>query len=416
VPAFLSATEKLAGDIFETIGPIYSAREAMARSFLWLFALLLSLGTLSALGYSLWTLLSLRRDINSLIALSSRMSEGDFASMPDIERDDEIGEIAKQLRKMSSLEGVISALRSTSQRLTAEYGRITEGVARTVSSVKSQARVVEDTGRGFAGIVESVRKVDENAETALEAAHEGGRAVEKALERISHGIESTRLLEERTSRIEEVVSLIGDVADQTELLSLNAAIEAARAGEAGRGFTVVAQQVRKLADRSARAASEIADLVQTVLLFVRKVAVDARDSLEMSQTVKQTLEKVDAGIQSIAGLSKTASEGVGQAEASMGTMLGLATDTSRKVDELAESSSNLHEIIVQVDRVIGRFSSQDQSSGPDAQFPGGDQSVLPLSLGITPVESLDEAAAEGTSTHDTSGDEVVEELEPVEGD
>jgi hypothetical protein len=174
--------------------------------------------------------------------------------------------------------------------------------------------------------------------------------------------------------------------------------------------------VRKLADRSARAASEIADLVQTVLLFVRKVAVDARDSLEMSQTVKQTLEKVDAGIQSIAGLSKTASEGVGQAEASMGTMLGLATDTSRKVDELAESSSNLHEIIVQVDRVIGRFSSQDQSSGPDAQFPGGDQSVLPLSLGITPVESLDDAAAEGTSTHDTSGDEVVEELEPVEGD
>ncbi len=392
VPIFITETERLSTDFSDFVALIYDARGSAGRSFLWLFALIIFLGTFSALAYSLWTLISLRRDFTTLITLSRRIAEGDFAEIPEINRDDEIGELAKHLRKMSALEGVIAALRTTSQRLTGEYGRIAEGVAKTVSSVKSQARVVEDTSHGFAGIVESVRKVEENAGTSLEAAHEGGRALEKSLERIGHGLEATRVLEERTARIEEVVSLIGDVADQTELLSLNAAIEAARAGEAGRGFTVVAQQVRKLADRSARAASEITDLVQTVQASVRRVAADAKDSFEMSQTLKQTLEKIEASIQSIAGLSRTASQGVGQAESSLGTMLGLASDTSHKVDELAASNATLREIIVQVDRVINRFSPHDQKDGLTARPPAGEVPPLPLSLGITPVETLEEMA------------------------
>jgi hypothetical protein len=236
-----------------------------------------------------------------------------------------------------------------------------------------------------------VRKVEENAGAGLDVAHEGSRALEKSLDRISHGMEATRLLEEHTSRIDEVVTLIGDVADQTELLSLNAAIEAARAGEAGRGFTVVAQQVRKLADKSARAASEITDLVQAVLGSVRKVAADAKDSLEMSQSLKRDLEKIATSIQSIAGLSRAASEGVGQAEASLGTVLGLASDTSRKVDELAESNATLREIIVQVDKVLRRFTPEGRARVSDEAGSGG-APPLPLSLGITPVETAEETA------------------------
>ncbi len=389
VPQFVSRIQDITTDVGETITQVQDARKGVARIFLRALSVLLAAAAFSLVGYAIASLVVLRREFHGLLALSAQISEGDFADIPESSREDEIGDLSRRIREMSSLESVVSALRTTSQRLTAEYGRITDGVARTVSSVKSQARVVEETSRRFVGIVESVRKVEENAGTSLEVANEGSRALEKSLDRITQGMEATRRLEEHTARIDEVVSLIGDVADQTELLSLNASIEAARAGEAGRGFTVVAQQVRKLADRSARAASEITDLVQAVLGSVRRVAADAKESFDMSEALKRDLEKIAQSIRSIAGLSRTASDGVGQAESSMGTMLGLATDTSRKVDELAASNDTLREIIVHVDKVLRRFSPEERER---SRIEEGPVPPLPLSLGIKPVETEEEAA------------------------
>src|SRR5208283_620142 len=201
----------------------------------------------------------------------------------------------------------------------------------------------------------SVRKVAQNASASLEAAQEGGRAVEKSLEKISLGLEATRALEERTARIEEAVSVIGDVADQTELLSLNAAIEAARAGDAGRGFTVVAQQVRKLADRSARSASEIADLVQSVLDGVRRIAVDSKESLETGRALRKELEKVTTVTSSISDLARSAAEGMSKAESTLGAMAGVAADASRRVEELTASSRSMQAIVGEIDRALEQF-------------------------------------------------------------
>ena len=103
-------------------------------------------------------------------------------------------------------------------------------------------------------------------------------------------------------------------------------------GRPGRGFTVVAQQVRKLADRSARAASEIADLVQAVLDAVRRIAADAKESFEVSAALKSILERISATIQSITDLAQAATEGVGQADSSLGGMVGSSSDTSGLVD------------------------------------------------------------------------------------
>ncbi|MGD0725496.1 MAG: methyl-accepting chemotaxis protein [Spirochaetia bacterium] len=356
-PAFIDATERVTRAASDNVSRIYDARRNIARSFLALFALLSGAGILSAFAYSLITLLGMRRDFTRLISFGRRISEGDFSAQPGIERNDEIGELAAQLRNMSSLESSVVALRSLGDRLTKECSRLAEGIAGTVNSVSSQTQLMEETNNGFEGIVSSVRKVAQNASVGLEAAQEGGRAVEKSLEKITRGMEATRFLEERTARIEEVVSLIGDVADQTELLSLNAAIEAARAGEAGRGFTVVAQQVRKLADRSARATSEIADLVQAVLDAVRRIAADAKESFEVSGALKNILARISTTIQSITDLAKAATEGVGQADSSLGSMVGLSSDTSGLVGELSSSSKTLGEIVQQMEEHINKLST-----------------------------------------------------------
>jgi methyl-accepting chemotaxis protein len=384
-PAFIDATERVARAASDNVSRIYDARRNIARSFLALFALLSGAGILSAFAYSLTTLLGLRRDFTRLISFGRRISKGDFSAQPGIERNDEIGELAAQLRNMSSLESSIVALRSLGDRLTKECFRLAEGIAGTVTSVNSQTQLMQETNSGFEGIVSSVRKVAQNASASLEAAQEGGRAVEKSLEKITRGMEATRVLEERTARIEEVVSLIGDVADQTELLSLNAAIEAARAGEAGRGFTVVAQQVRKLADRSARAASEIADLVQAVLDAVRTIASDAKESFEVSGALKAVLARISTSIQSIADLAQAATEGVGRADSSLGSLVGLSSDTSGLVFELSGSSQTLGEIVKQMEELINKLSHEEGRAevGETPEAPPANIPALPARVPLT---------------------------------
>lgn len=388
-PAFIDATERAARAASDNVSRIYDARRNIARSFLALFALLSGAGILSAFAYSLTTLLGLRRDFTRLISFGRRVSEGDFSAQPGIERNDEIGELAAQLRNMSSLESSIVALRSLGDRLTKECFRLAEGIAGTVTSVNSQTQLMQETNSGFEGIVSSVRKVAQNASASLEAAQEGGRAVEKSLEKITRGMEATRVLEERTARIEEAVSLIGDVADQTELLSLNAAIEAARAGEAGRGFTVVAQQVRKLADRSARAASEIADLVEAVLDAVRTIASDAKESFEVSGALKAVLARISTSIQSIADLAQAATEGVGRADSSLGSLVGLSSDTSGLVFELSGASQTLGEIVKQMEELINKLSHEERRAevGETPEAPPANIPALPEVPARVPLTS-----------------------------
>jgi len=422
--AFIDATERVTRAASDNVSRIYDARRTIARSFLELFALLSAVGILSAFVYSLTTLLGMRRDLTRLISFGRRVTGGDFSTSPGITRNDEIGELAAQLQNMSSLEGSVVAFRSLGDRLSRECSRLAEGITGAVASVNSQTQLMEETNSGFEGIVSSVRKVAQNASASLEAAQEGGRAVEKSLEKISLGLEGTRVLEERTARIVEVVSVIGDVADQTELLSLNAAIEAARAGEAGRGFTVVAQQVRKLADRSARAASEIADLVQAVLDAVRRIAADAKESFEVSAALKSILERISAAIQSITDLAQVATEGVSQADSSLGGMVGLSSDTSGLVAELAGSSKTLAEIVQQMEALINNLSHGERPAQAAETAEASPATVEPLPAapasvplasdlkGILPQETPS-SAAQGMARESLEAEEI-EELESAE--
>jgi len=401
--SFTAATERAAAAIRAAALSLQDTRRAAVRTLMTLCALLAGFGTAAALGYTASILLSLRRDMGTLAASARGIADGDFSVRPLVARDDELGEIAAQLQAIGSIEEAVSSLRTAAERLAGDYGRLSEGIGRMYAAVKSQAQLLEEAGHGMAGIVQSVRKVSEEAGVNLKASREGGRAVEASMEKIRKGMEETRFLEERTARIEEVVALIGDVADQTELLSLNAAIEAARAGEEGRGFTVVAQQVRKLADRSARAASEIADLIQTVFDAVRRIAADAKESFETIGALRGDLDKTSTSMEAVARLAAETSEGAGRAHFAFGSITGLATDTLRKSEEVLSLDRSLRQLIAQLERIVASLSREQKTAGPAAFAPEAPASALPLpdSLGITPVAPEREPA-------------VVEELEPVE--
>ena len=394
---FLASSRVMTRRISVEMTGIYTARAGALRSILALFTLILVIGTASALIFALVTLLRLRRDLGTLALMGQRIAEGDFASFPLLDRNDEIGALAAQLRAVGTLETLLTSLRSKADQVMGQDRRMSETIARTVAGARSQAKSLDDSGRNFAAVVLSVRNVEEKASVSRDAALQGGKAVETSLAAITRGTESIRFLEDRTARIEEAVSVIGDVADQTELLSLNAAIEAARAGEAGRGFTVVAQQVRKLADRSGRAASEISDLVQAVLDAVKKIAADSRESLASGNALKKELEKIAAAIASIVDLSHAATAGIGSAESALGSIQGGANDTVRKAEELAAADRSLGEMLAELEGTLRPIAAKKATASfPDTSAPDG---TLPLSLGIVPVSPVFEAASSSEMAH-----------------
>ena len=368
--AFSLATEGVLTSLSHVSAGFEIARAGLSHTLSLLYIALAILGAVATFSFFTWAIFTLRRDLRKLVAFSSGISDGDSPERPNVSGEGEIGELSAVLLKLSAFGSLVSRLRVAAEKIVLGYPPVADDFARVQESFTGQTQIVKDTSRGLAGVGKSVREVARNATDSLQAAREGGKVVDRSLEMIQKAMDATRLLEERTSRIEEVVALIGDVADQTELLSLNAAIEAARAGEAGRGFTVVAQQVRKLADRSARSASEVADLAQVMLDAARRIGSDAKESFRTIEELRRDLQGMSDSLSSIAGLSASAADGVGQAESALSSALEVGSDASRRGQSMAAASTSLkhevEEVADLVERLPGSITVADLPELPGA--------------------------------------------------
>jgi methyl-accepting chemotaxis protein len=234
------------------------------------FTLLLSImGALLLVAicvYAFFTLPDLGRDFQVLMSFSRSIVAGTAQSEPSLsrERDDEIAELFEQLlrvyqlkRSLGQVQGVVFELAHRLQEVGSQSGQ-------AYGSVSKQADLLESSTAGFTGISASIRAVAENARFNSETVESSGSEIRSIFRGIEEAGGSMRELSAKINRVEEITALIQDIADQTDLLALNASIEAARAGESGQGFNVVASEVQKLAQRSSKAATEVADLVRAI--------------------------------------------------------------------------------------------------------------------------------------------------------
>jgi methyl-accepting chemotaxis protein len=243
--------------------------------------------------------------------------DGDLSRQAEIRREDEIGMAAAAFNRMTvSFRGIIAKLpfnatevRAAARLLSADAHAVAQGAQNQRDATLAMGKVVQALSESIGEIARNVRETSVFAERAHALSTQGKTIVDQASGSISHiaelVFESARAihtLDERSDTIGRVVKMIKDIADQTNLLALNAAIEAARAGEQGRGFAVVADEVRKLAERTARATGEIAQTIAAIqtethsaVASIESCTAQAQAGAALAQRAAASLTEISAG-------------------------------------------------------------------------------------------------------------------------
>jgi methyl-accepting chemotaxis protein len=256
----------------------------------------------------------LTRRIEYILEGTNKMASGDLTHHIEVKGEDELSRLAigfnemvEQLREVTIKVKGTSDLVATSSHLLSERSKdISKMIHETASSVQEissgsetivsvseeNALAMEEITQGVQEIATSSSDVLEQAELASQEAEKGNSVIQNAMTQMNSvlqtstkSVELIEVMNRRTSEIEEIATIITNIAGQINLLSLNAAIEAARAGEHGKGFAVVANEVRKLADQSAVSANQIATSLKGI----------QEDSLKSVESMKEMKDEVDSG-------------------------------------------------------------------------------------------------------------------------
>ena len=322
--------------------------------------------------------------ISRLAGQAMRVAEGDMSIEIDQFTDDEVGRLGGAFRMMiDNLKGVLirisdsSALvSSAATQLLAEAKQMADDSYKVVSQAGTMATASEEMAATSGEIARSCVSATEISGRANRAAETGAAVIKTTVEgmnRIAQHVKETAVtvdgLGARSDQIGNIVGTIEDIADQTNLLALNAAIEAARAGEQGRGFAVVADEVRALAERTTRATREISDMIKTIQLETRtavatmeegvqEVARGTEDAAQSGQALEEILNQIGSVSLQVSKIATAAEEQTATTNLisqNIGEINEAVHDTARGANETASAAERLAELSQDLRGIVSRF-------------------------------------------------------------
>ncbi|UOF89322.1 methyl-accepting chemotaxis protein [Fodinisporobacter ferrooxydans] len=307
---------------------------------------------------------SILRPLKHMLGVSKKISQGDLTEKLEINSNDELSQLSLSFNTMSdSLRSIVSEigmtvrhLASSSEELSAsteQTSRATEQIAASIQEVSAgsqqQAKDLEQASQTVSEMASGIQQISYSSETVSttaaetsEATLEGNKAIHKAINQMNSihttvldASQSIKELGDYAKNIDTIVEVITNISSQTNLLALNAAIEAARAGEHGRGFAVVADEVRKLAEQSQNSAKQISDYIATIQVGIKKA-----------------VESMDAGTKEV----NSGIEVVNLAKNSFGKISTSVDEVFRQIQEVSatteQMSAGAEEIVRVVDRIV----------------------------------------------------------------
>ncbi|MGO9309488.1 MAG: methyl-accepting chemotaxis protein [Spirochaetia bacterium] len=368
---------------FGTVDVYYSdasIRAQLKADLVSTFGMTLSVILVLALATWLISRFLLRRPLALVDFAVERIAHGDLSATVHFKSSDELGSLADGINEMiAQLRGMVGQIRGTAESLAGSSTQISESARQLASSAQSQAATLEETSASVEELTSSVEQVATHAQnqaasveqsshsmnemrTSAEdvsrtlkdvsvSSQESVRMAHSGVDAVNASVLAIQSIAEKSEQIGSIVTVISDIADQTNLLSLNASIEAARAGEHGRGFAVVAQEVSKLAERSGSSTREIRKLISDTEQNVTKGVRVAQGALEAmnaiivgAQNTNQAIEtlsgRIQAQIQSISTVA-AATESITEMSHSISAATEEQTTNARQVATAMENVNEL---------------------------------------------------------------------------
>ncbi|GBG01266.1 methyl-accepting chemotaxis protein [Azospira sp. I13] len=307
-------------------------------------------GVVVALVVSFLLAQRMARRLDEALEVARRIASGDLTGNLPPSTGDEVGRLVAAMGEMQQ------ALRSTigqTKEGAAEISTAAQQLAGTVRQMEQSVTIQSSASSAIAANIEeltvSINHVSDNTGDAArlaaesdEQARAGRETVDRLVGEINQVSDVVKVaaqqignLEEESQKISNIVSVIKDIADQTNLLALNAAIEAARAGEHGRGFAVVADEVRKLSERTAQSTGEITQMVGSIQESTRQVVAGIGGGVGAVESSVDHARQAGATIAQLQDMARRVAEIIGDVDVALREQSSASTEVARKVEEIA---------------------------------------------------------------------------------
>ena len=289
-----------------------------------------------------------KQPLENNIRTIDKIANGDVIVKIDqklLDQRDEIGILARSIDKLSTkLNELVSGIKSNSDKIIAASSQLNSSSDVLSQGATKQASSIEEVSAILEQVAANSEQNKENANNTETMSYSSKKGISQVSSQSAKAFDAQ-------NKIAEKIQIINDIAFQTNILALNAAVEAARAGEQGKGFAVVASEVRKLAERSKKAADEIVELAEIAL----------KTSKMAGEQMNKTLPEVDKTVELIKEIvvaSKEQSTGISQANTAAGSLSVIAQQNASSAEELSSSSEELNRLAIQLSDYVSYFKTK----------------------------------------------------------